>query len=174
MEGVKIAVIGGGSSYTPELASGIIARAESLPVREVALCDIPAGMEKAAIVGELLRRIFRAAGHPAAVTVTIDRRAALAGADFVIAQYRVGGLAARALDEAIPLAHGFIGQETTGPGGFMNALRTIPVALDLCREIEELAPEALLVNFTNPSGIITEAISATSMIVTAAVRIKVP
>lgn len=154
----KIAVLGGGSSYTPELVEGFIKRATELPVGELWLADIPAGEEKLETIADLARRMLARAGHPAAVHATLDRRATLAGADFVITQLRVGGLAARALDERIPLAHGVIGSETVGPGGFANALRTVPVVLDICGDIEALCPDAWLINFTNPAGLVTEAV----------------
>src|SRR5690606_11690131 len=103
------------------------------------------------------RRMVEKAGRPIRVKLTMDRRYAIRGADFVLTQLRVGLLDARAKDEAIPLKHGFIGQETTGAGGFSKALRTIPVILDICRDIEALAPDAFLINFTNPAGVVTEA-----------------
>jgi len=115
--------------------------------------------EKLAVVGGLAQRMVAAAGLPIRVVLTGDRRAAIAGAQFVVTQFRVGGLQARARDERIPLQFGVIGQETTGPGGFMKALRTIPVVLEIAREIRELAPEAWLINFTNPAGIVTEAVA---------------
>lgn len=158
MKGLIITVIGGGSSYTPELVDGFISRSRELPVAEIRLADIPAGREKLAIIGGLADRMVKKAGLNIAIKTTLDRREALAGAHFVVAQLRVGGLAARVQDERLPLRHGVIGQETTGPGGFANALRTIPVMLDICRDIEELCPAAWLINFTNPSGLITEAI----------------
>ncbi|MGE5587869.1 MAG: 6-phospho-beta-glucosidase [Clostridia bacterium] len=157
--GLKIAVIGGGSSYTPELVDGLVRRAEELPVRHVALVDIPEGSEKLEIVAGLARRMIRRAGLDIEVTADFDRESAISGADFVITQFRVGGLAARAQDERIPLKYGIIGQETTGPGGFAKALRTIPVALDIAHTMERLAPGAWLINFTNPSGIVTEALT---------------
>ena len=153
----KIAVIGGGSSYTPEIVEGLIARAEELSLREVWLVDIAAGRKKLEIVGSLAQRMVERQGNPFALHLTTDRREALAGASYVVTQIRVGGMPARILDERVPLRHGVIGQETTGPGGFAKALRTIPVILDICRDLEELAPDAWLVNFTNPSGIVTEA-----------------
>lgn len=154
---MKLTVIGGGSSYTPELADGIIKSYNTFPVRELALVDIEAGRQKAEIICALLKRMFQKAGLPVNVYFTMDRPAALYAADFVISQFRVGGLAARSNDEKIPLKYGIIGQETTGPGGFANALRTIPQTLELCRDIEKICPDAWLINFTNPSGIVTEA-----------------
>lgn len=160
MTGLKIAVIGGGSSYTPELVDGLISRAGELPVAELWLADIPAGEEKLNIVGALARRMAARAGLPMKIRTTLDRRQALAGADYVVTQIRVGGLAARARDERIPLKYGVLGQETVGPGGFANALRTVPVILDICRDIETLCPGAWLINFANPSGLVTEAVLA--------------
>ncbi|NLG79511.1 MAG: 6-phospho-beta-glucosidase [Firmicutes bacterium] len=157
--GLKLAVIGGGSSYTPELVDGVIRRAEELPVRHIALVDIPEGGEKLDIIAGLTRRMTERAGLDIEVTAGFDRESAISGADFVITQFRVGGLAARAQDERIPLKYNVIGQETTGPGGFAKALRTIPVAIDIARDVERLAPDAWIINFTNPAGIVTEAIT---------------
>lgn len=156
--GFKLAVIGGGSSYTPELVEGLIREYQQLPVRELWLVDIEAGRHKLETVGALARRMVAAAGVAIDVHLTLDRRAGITGADFVLTQLRVGLLDARALDERIPLAYHRIGQETTGAGGFAKALRTIPVLLAICRDIEELAPDAILLNFTNPAGIVTEAV----------------
>ncbi|MHB1651489.1 MAG: 6-phospho-beta-glucosidase [Desulfitobacteriaceae bacterium] len=158
MKNLKLVVIGGGSSYTPELAEGLIEKHASLPITEIVLVDIEDGREKAEINEALLKRMFRKAGLDVKVWVTLNRREALVGADFIVTQFRVGGLEARAKDESIPMKYDIIGQETTGPGGFAKALRTIPVILEMCRDIEELCPTAWLVNFTNPSGIVTEAI----------------
>lgn len=155
---MKIAVIGGGSSYTPELMEGIINHKNSLPVTEVVLIDIPEGQEKVSINTAFAKRMAEKAGLPISVRYTLDRREGLKDASFVIAQIRVGGLDAREKDERIPLKYDVIGQETTGPGGFFKALRTIPVMLSICRDMEEVCKDAWLINFTNPSGIITEAI----------------
>lgn len=157
-EGLKVAVIGGGSSYTPEIVEGFIRKYDSLPIRELWLVDIEEGRHKLEIVGALAKRMVARSGLPIEVHLTTDRRRALEGADFVSTQLRVGLLEARKWDEHIPNLHGVIGQETTGPGGMMKALRTIPVLLDICREIEELSPNAWLLNFTNPAGMVTEAI----------------
>jgi len=138
---------------------GLIARAEELSLGEVWLVDIPEGSEKLEVVGGLAGRMVGKAGDPFGLRLTLDRREALPGADYVVTQMRVGGIAARIKDERVPLEHGMIGQETTGPGGFAKALRTIPVMLDICRDMEELAPGAWLINFTNPSGIVTEAVT---------------
>ncbi|MGX6443771.1 6-phospho-beta-glucosidase [Neobacillus sp. K501] len=156
--GLKIVTIGGGSSYTPELIEGFIKYFPELPVREIWLVDVEAGKEKLEIVGNLAKRMVEKAGVPIEIHLTLDRRKALENADYVTTQFRVGLLDARAKDEGIPLKHGVLGQETNGPGGLLKALRTIPVILDICREMEELCPEAWLINFTNPAGMVTEAV----------------
>ncbi|HET7656820.1 MAG TPA: 6-phospho-beta-glucosidase [Bacillales bacterium] len=157
-EQLKVAVIGGGSSYTPELVEGFIQKHHELPIRDLYLVDIEKGREKLEIVGELAKRMVEKAGVPIRIHLTLDRREAIRDADFVTTQIRVGLLDARARDEKIPLRYQCIGQETTGAGGLAKALRTIPVILDICKDIEELAPHAFLLNFTNPAGIITEAV----------------
>lgn len=157
-KGLKIATIGGGSSYTPELIEGFIKRYDELPVSEIWLVDIEAGREKMDIVGNLAQRMIKKAGLPIDVHLTLDRKAALKDADFVTTQFRVGLLDARAIDERIPLKYGVLGQETNGPGGLFKGLRTIPVILDICKDIEELCPDAWLINFTNPAGMVTEAV----------------
>lgn len=156
--GIKIVTIGGGSSYTPELVEGFIKRYDSLPIRELWLVDIEAGQEKLNIVGNLAKRMVEKAGLPIEVHLTLDRREALKDADFVTTQFRVGLLAARAKDERIPLKYNVIGQETNGPGGLFKGLRTIPVILDIVKDMEELCPNAWLINFTNPAGMVTEAV----------------
>ncbi|OLQ88703.1 6-phospho-beta-glucosidase [Vibrio panuliri] len=156
---LKLAIIGGGSSYTPELIEGVIKRREFLPVREIHLVDIDAGKEKLEIIHALATRMVNKVGADIIVKASTDRREAIKGADFVMTQFRVGGLKARASDERIPLKYDVIGQETTGPGGFAKALRTIPVILDICRDIEELAPNAWMLNFTNPAGLVSEAVN---------------
>lgn len=156
--GLKIVTIGGGSSYTPELVEGLIKRYDELPVSEYWLVDIEDGKEKLEIVGALARRMVEKAGVPMTIHLTLDRREALKDADFVTTQLRVGLLPARGKDESIPLSHGFLGQETNGAGGLFKALRTVPVILDIAKDIQELCPEAWLINFTNPSGIVTEAL----------------
>ncbi len=158
MAGLKLAVIGGGSSYTPELVEGFITRQHELELAELRLIDVPAGREKVEIIAALTRRMLAKAGLNTKVSVHFDRRPALEGVDYVVCQLRVGQMDARALDERIPLQHGVLGQETTGPGGFFKALRTIPVLLDICRDIEAVAPDAWLINFTNPSGILADTI----------------
>lgn len=155
---MKVAVIGGGSSYTPELIEGIIVHKETLPVTEIVLIDVETGWEKVRINTEFARRMVEKAGLSIHICCTQNRREGLRDASFIITQIRVGGLDARSGDERIPLKYGMIGQETTGPGGCFKALRTIPVMLDICRDIEEVCKDAWLINFTNPSGIVTEAI----------------
>ena len=156
--GIKIVTIGGGSSYTPELVEGFIKRHKELPVKELGLVDIEEGKHKLEIVGNLAKRMVKKAGVDMEVNLTLDRREALKDADFVTTQLRVGLLDARIKDERIPLSHGVIGQETNGAGGLFKALRTVPVVLDIIKDIEELCPNAWLVNFTNPTGVISEAV----------------
>jgi 6-phospho-beta-glucosidase len=155
---VKIAVVGGGSSYTPELVEGFIARADRVAVDELVLFDVDA--ERLEVVGGLAQRMARRCGWPeGVVTWTTDRDKALDGAHFVIVQLRVGGQQARLSDETLPHRFGCIGQETTGAGGFTKALRTVPVVLDLAEQVAQRAdPDAWIVDFTNPVGIITQAL----------------
>lgn len=156
--GIKICTIGGGSSYTPELIEGFIKRYEELPVREIWLVDCEQGKEKLEIVGNLAKRMVEKAGLPIEINLTLNRREALKDADFVTTQMRVGLLESRIKDESISFKHGVMGQETNGPGGLFKGLRTIPVILDICKDMEELCPEAWLINFTNPAGMVTEAV----------------
>ncbi|HEX9369932.1 MAG TPA: 6-phospho-beta-glucosidase [Roseiflexaceae bacterium] len=153
---MKIVVIGGGSTYTPELIDGFIARSAALPIREIWLVD--PNEQRLSVVGAFAQRMVAYAGAPFDVKLTGDRRRALDGADFVITQLRVGGQAARHGDELLGRRHQLVGQETTGVGGFAKALRTVPIVLDIARDMRELAPGATLVNFTNPAGIVTEAL----------------
>lgn len=157
-EAVKIVTIGGGSSYTPELMEGFIKRYEELPIREIWLVDIEDGREKVEIVGSLAQRMWDATPYDVKVHVSLDRREALKEADFVTTQFRVGLLDARIKDERIPLLHGMLGQETNGAGGIFKAFRTIPVIREIVEDMKELCPDAWLINFTNPSGMITEAV----------------
>jgi 6-phospho-beta-glucosidase len=155
---LKLVVIGGGSSYTPEIIEGIIRRHETFPVSEIVLVDIEAGKEKLEIVGNLALRMIEKSSIPILLSWTLNQKEALKGADFVSTQIRVGGLDARAKDERIPLSHGFIGQETNGAGGIFKAFRTIPVLMELAQNVHEICPEAWIINFTNPAGIVTEAL----------------
>jgi 6-phospho-beta-glucosidase len=155
--GVKVAVVGGGSTYTPELVEGFVTRADRVPVDDLVLLDVDP--ERLEVVGGLAGRMLAKAAYEGALTLTGDRDRALEGADFVVVQLRVGGQAARYLDETIPPKFGCIGQETTGPGGFAKALRTVPVVLELAEETEKRgAPGAWFVDFTNPTGIVTQAL----------------
>ena len=155
---MKIVTIGGGSSYTPELAEGLLKRVRVLPVTEYWLVDIEEGSKKQEINAGLIRRMAEKAGVKLKVRTTLNREEALNGAAFVTTQLRVGGLDAREKDERIPLSHGMIGQETNGAGGLFKALRTIPVMLEIARDMLRLCPDAWLINFTNPSGMVTEAL----------------
>ena len=157
-EAIKIVTIGGGSSYTPELVEGFIKRYDILPVKELCLVDIPEGKEKLETVGALAMRMVEKAGVPMKITLSYNRQEALKNADFVTTQMRIGRLPARIKDERIPISHGMIGQETNGAGGMFKAFRTIPVILDIVRDIEKICPDAWLINFTNPAGMVTEAI----------------
>ena len=159
-KGIKIATIGGGSSYTPEIVEGFINKklAGELPLTDLYLVDVPAGKNKLEIVGTLAKRMVEKANAGINIHLTYDRREALKDVDFVTTQFRVGLLEARIKDERIPLKYNLIGQETNGPGGFAKALRTIPVILDICKDMAELCPNAWLINFTNPSGMVTEAV----------------
>ena len=155
---VKIVTIGGGSSYTPELMEGFIKRYDELPIKEIWLVDIEAGKEKLEIVGAMAQRMWDASPYDVKVHLTLDRREALKDADFVTTQFRVGLLNARIKDERIPFSYGMLGQETNGAGGIFKAFRTIPVILSIVEDMKELCPNAWLVNFTNPSGMVTEAV----------------
>jgi 6-phospho-beta-glucosidase len=154
---MKVAVVGAGSTYTPELVSGLSRERERLPVRELVLHDIdPARRE---VVGAMAERMLARDRFDGSVSVTGELDRALEGADFVVIQIRVGGQAARLRDETIPLACGCIGQETTGPGGFAKAMRTVPVVLEIADRARRLsAPGAWIVDFTNPVGIVTRAL----------------
>jgi 6-phospho-beta-glucosidase len=155
--GVKLAVVGGGSTYTPELVEGLAIRSDRVPVDELVLLDPDA--ERLEVVGGLAGRILARRGWSGRLVLTPDRDAALDGADFVVVQLRVGGQEARLVDETLPLRFGCIGQETTGPGGFAKALRTVPVVLDIAAEVaHRAAPGAWIVDFTNPTGIVTQAL----------------
>ena len=153
---MKIAVIGGGSTYTPELIDGFIKYKNELPLAELALVDID--RSRLNIIAAFARRMLKEAGLSIKILATTNRLEGLSGADFVITQIRVGGNQARHRDTLIALKHGIIGQETTGAAGFAKGMRTIPVMLEICKDISQVAPNAWLINFTNPSGMITEAI----------------
>ncbi len=155
---LKVAVFGGGSTYTPELVSGFLARLEKFPLDELWLMDID--KERLDIVGGFAQRMVAAKGSPFKVILSTDQRESVKDADYVTTQLRVGHMEARRRDEYLGLRHGLIGQETTGVGGMGKALRTIPVILSIARDMQELAkPGAMLVNFTNPAGLVTQALS---------------
>lgn len=162
----KLVIIGAGSAYTPEIIDEVIRRQSRLDVGQIVLVDIEEGRERAQIILDFARRMFLHAGVECDVSLTLNRREALLGANFVISQIRVGGWQARAEDERIGLSLGLIGQETTGCGGFMNAMRTVPEALAIAHDMEDLCPQAVLLNFTNPSGIVTEALLRHSSVCT--------
>jgi 6-phospho-beta-glucosidase len=154
---MKIAVIGGGSTYTPELVNGFLARMDRLPLQELWLMDID--RDRLGVVGGFAQRMVRARGDPFQVVLSTDQKGSVAGASYVITQLRVGMMPARRGDEYLGKRHGLIGQETTGVGGMAKALRTIPVILEVANDIRLTAPDALLLNFTNPAGLVTEALA---------------
>ena len=155
--GTRITVVGAGSTYTPELVEGFARRSDRLPIDELVLLDIDP--ERLEVVGGLARRMLDRLGWSGRVTLTGDRDAALDGADFVLLQLRVGGQAARLVDETLPLRFGLIGQETTGAGGFAKALRTVPRVLEIAEQTaRRAAKDAWIVDFTNPVGIVTQAL----------------
>jgi 6-phospho-beta-glucosidase len=154
---MKITVIGGGSTYTPELVNGFLTRADRLPLTELWLMDID--KERLDVVGGFAQRMVKAKGEPFKVVLSLNQREAIEGASYVITQLRVGMMPARRGDEYLGRRHGLIGQETTGVGGMAKALRTIPVILNIAKDIREVAPGALLANFTNPAGLVTEALN---------------
>ena len=157
-KGIKIATIGGGSSYTPELMEGFIKRYEELPIREIWLVDVEEGKEKLEIVSQMSQRMWDASPYEVKIYATLDREEALKDADFVTTQFRVGQLDARIKDERIPSYYGMIGQETNGAGGIFKAFRTVPVVLAIVEDMKRLCPNAWLINFANPSGMVTEAV----------------
>jgi len=154
---MKITIVGSGSTYTPELIEGILNLEQSLNAPDIFFYDID--KSKLEIVSDFSRKMATQAGSKCNMTSTMDLTEALDGADFVLSQLRVGGMAARITDEKIPLKHNLLGQETVGIGGFFNALRTIPVILDIADKMEELCPKATLINFANPAGMVTQAVS---------------
>ena len=157
MRDLKITMIGAGSTYSPELIHGFLTRENLMCVKEFTLMDI--NKSRLDIVGGLIARMCETFKTRPKITMTTNLEEAVSGADYVVTQFRIGMLPARAKDETIPKKYGYIGQETTGPGGFAKALRTIPEMLKIAACIEKNAPSAFLINFTNPSGIITEAVN---------------
>jgi 6-phospho-beta-glucosidase len=153
---MKLAVVGAGSTYTPEVIDGIVRLRDLLHVDDLAFHDV--AEERLRVVGGLAARMLERAGHPLRPVLTTRLEEAVEGADAVLIQIRVGGQKARIVDESVPLACGCLGQETTGFGGLAKALRTVPVVLDIARRARELAPDAWIVDFTNPVGIVTKAL----------------
>lgn len=157
---VKVCVIGGGSTYTPELVDGLLRRRHLLDLHEIHLVDHDDA--RLGVLGPLAARMAARTqdreGGAVTVRWTTDRAVGIAGSRFVVSQIRVGGMAARERDEQLGRKFGLVGQETVGVGGFANALRTIPVALDIAADVARWAPEATLLNFTNPAGLVTEAL----------------
>ncbi|MFG3423896.1 6-phospho-beta-glucosidase [Streptomyces californicus] len=153
---MKLAVVGGGSTYTPELIDGFARLRDTLPIEELVLVD-PAA-DRLELVGGLARRIFAKQDHAGRITTTTDVDAGVADADAVLLQLRVGGQAARERDETWPLECGCVGQETTGAGGLAKALRTVPVVLDIAERVRRANPDAWIIDFTNPVGIVTRAL----------------
>jgi 6-phospho-beta-glucosidase len=154
---MKVAVVGGGSTYTPELVSGLARERERIEIDELVLQDIDP--ERREMVGGLAGRMLERAGYEGRLEITDELERAVDGADFVLVQIRVGGQEARLRDETIPLACGCIGQETTGAGGFAKALRTVPVVLGIADEVRRRAASgAWIIDFTNPVGIVTRAL----------------
>ncbi|MGW7466424.1 6-phospho-beta-glucosidase [Streptomyces xantholiticus] len=153
---MKLAVVGGGSTYTPELVDGFARMRDTLPIEELVLVDPSA--DRLELVGGLARRIFAKQGHPGKIVTTADVDAGVTGADAVLLQLRVGGQAAREQDETWPLECGCVGQETTGAGGLAKALRTVPVVLDIAERVRRTNPDAWIIDFTNPVGIVTRAL----------------
>lgn len=153
---MKLAVVGGGSTYTPELIDGFARLRDTLPITELVLID-PAA-DRLELVGGLARRIFAKQGHDGKIVTTSDLDAGVTDADAVLLQLRVGGQAARNQDETWPLECGCIGQETTGAGGLAKALRTVPVVLDIAERVRRTNPDAWIIDFTNPVGIVTRAL----------------
>lgn len=154
---MKITIIGAGSSYTPEVLERLNEMREEIPVTDITLMDI--NEERLNIVGGFCERYAKHMGLSIKFERTTKLSEALPGTDFVIVQMRVGGNAARINDEKIPLSFGLVGQETTGAGGFMKALRTIPAMLEIAHAVEEYCPDAWIINYTNPTGIVAEAVN---------------
>lgn len=154
---MKLGIIGAGSSYTPELVEKILTSRDRLPITVVSLMDIDT--ERLGIVAGYFERAVEAADARMRIETTRDRSECIRDADFIITQIRVGGNAARSVDAKLPLKYECVGQETTGAGGFACALRTLPVMVDIAREVAAVAPDAWIVNYTNPTGLVTEAVS---------------
>lgn len=157
MARIKLAYIGGGSTRAPGTMASFIGQGENFQGSEVVLIDLDA--ERLALVRTLAEKLVRAKGLDLTITATTDRRAGLTDCDAVLTSFRPGGFEARYLDERIPLKHGVIGQETQGPGGFFMALRSIHVMQGIVADMEAVCPRAILVNYTNPINIVSEAVT---------------
>jgi 6-phospho-beta-glucosidase len=155
-QGLNVSILGGGSAYTPGLIQGFINKSEDVPLDRLVLMDIDA--HKLESVGSVARHMLENTLPQCKLELTTDRDQAIRNMDFIVCQIRVGGLQSRHIDESIPLKHGVIGQETTGPGGLAMALRTIPVMVEIAAEIQEKNPRAWLINYANPTGLVAEAI----------------
>ncbi|HVH32127.1 MAG TPA: hypothetical protein VNA31_10795, partial [bacterium] len=153
-----LTIVGGGGMRTPLLISELIARGSRLPVDRVVLYDVDP--DALTVVGAVAEAMLVRSGHPFALQTATSTTEAFAGASFVITSIRVGGLRSRIVDEQVPLRYGVVGQETTGPGGWAMALRTIPVLGEYVAQVRRAAPEAWIINFTNPAGLITQALVA--------------
>lgn len=154
---LKVVTIGGGSSYTLNYLKALLSATMNYLSPNYGWLTLKTG-KKLGIIYDLCQRMIDKAGVPLKLYKTLDRREALKGANFVTTQLRVGQLKARELDERIPLSHGYLGQETNGAGGLFKGLRTIPVIFDIIKDVEELCPNAWVINFTNPAGMVTEAV----------------
>ena len=157
MRDLSLCIVGAGGSYTPEIVAGVLERdPDRLPIADLSLMD--ADPQRLEVMAGLARRMIAARGRRIQVRASTDLETAVRGADFVVTQIRVGGMVARDLDERIPMKYGVIGQETTGPGGMFKALRTIPVMIEIGETVARVAPDAFILNYTNPSGVVTEAV----------------
>jgi 6-phospho-beta-glucosidase len=153
---MKICIVGAGSTYTPELVSGLLDISDEVQIDELSLLDIEASGRKLAILSDFVQRMIGAAHSPIRCTPTLDADRAISGSDFVVFQFRAGLLEGRIRDETIPLDHGLIGQETTGVGGMANGLRSFPVVENYLQIVTRSTDDAWVINFTNPSGMLTE------------------
>ncbi len=159
-QGLNVSILGGGSAYTPGLIQGFIRQSKHVPLSRLVLMDIDE--HKLSIVGSVVDQMLKASLPQCRLVLTTEREQAIKQMDFIICQIRVGGLPGRHIDEHIPIKYGVIGQETTGPGGFSMALRTIPAMVEIASEIEDKNPRAWLINYTNPTGLVAEAIEKAS------------
>ncbi|MFV0392776.1 MAG: hypothetical protein ACK5LC_00040 [Coprobacillaceae bacterium] len=157
MKKIKIAIVGAGSSYTPELVEGLYTHRNTLPVKEIVLVDVD--KKRLNIMDGFIKRFVKHLNFDVKVWSTDSREEAFTDADFISTQIRVGGNKARINDEKIPLKYGLIGQETTGAGGMFNAFRVIPIMIDIAKDVEKYCPDAWIINYSNPTGLVTEALN---------------